>query len=79
MHGKKDIYVRTKKKKTDSYHGFTEDGSRRNIAQHWKLLLYITIRILKISFMNCVSSLLSTHYRAFLFTGQFDLTKAQNP
>ena len=26
--------------------------------------------------MNCVSSLLSTHYSAFLFTGPFDLAKA---
>ena len=28
--------------------------------------------------MNCVSSLLSTDYKAFLFTGLFDLTKAQS-
>ena len=44
------------------------------IAQLWKLFSYITIRILK----NCVSSLLSTYYRGFLFTGTFDLTKAQS-
>ena len=29
--------------------------------------------ILKISFRNCVSSLLSTHYTTFIFTGPFDL------
>ena len=40
-------------------------------------ILKITIRILKVPFRNCVSSLLSTHYRTFLFTGPFDLTKAQ--
>ena len=61
-----------------SCHGFTENGSRQNIAQLWKLFSYITIRILKISFRNCVSSLQSTHYRAFLFIGPFDLTKAFN-
>ena len=50
-------------------------------AKCWSIfeyLLYITIRIFKISIRNCVSSFLSTHYRTFLFTGQFDLTKAQS-
>ena len=37
----------------------------QNIAQRWKLSSYITIKILKISFRNCVSSLLSTHYKTF--------------
>ena len=50
----------------------------RNTAQLWKLFSYITIRILKLSCRNCVSSLQSTHYRTFLFTGQFDLTRALN-
>ena len=59
-----------------SWHGFTENGPCRNIAQLWKLFSYITIGILLISFRNCVSSLLSTHYRKFLFTGPFDLNKA---
>ena len=49
-----------------SWHGYTENGHRWSIAQLWKLFLYITNRILKISFRNCVSSLLSTHYMAFL-------------
>jgi hypothetical protein len=57
---------------------FTENGSRRNIAQLWKLFSYITIRILKISFRNCVSSSLCKHYMTFLFTGLFDLTKGQS-
>ena len=57
---------------------FTENGTRRNIAQLWKLFLYITIRILKSSSRNCVSSLLSTHYKAFLSTYLFDLSKAQS-
>ena len=35
-------------------------------------------KILEISFMNCVSSSLCTHYRTFLLTGPFDLTKAQS-
>ena len=39
-----------------SWHRFTNNG------QLWKLFSYITIRILKISFRNCVSSLLSTHF-----------------
>ena len=60
-----------------SWHEFTENGPRRNIAQFWKLFSYITIRILKISFRNCVSSLLITHYRTFIFTGPFDLTKVK--
>ena len=50
---------------------FTENGPLRNIAQLWKLFSYITIRILKISL------LLSTHFKAFLFTGLLDLIKAQ--
>ena len=41
------------------------------------LKLFLFIPILKISSRNCVSSLLSAHYRTFLFTGQFDLTKTQ--
>ena len=59
-------------------HRFTENGSRWNIAQLWKLFSYITIRNLKISYRNCASSSLCTHFRTFLFTGPFDLTKAQN-
>ena len=50
-------------------YGYTKNGSRQNIAQLW---------ILKISFRNFVSSLLSTHYRAILLTDSFDLTKAQS-
>ena len=42
------------------------------------IFVHYKIRISKISFRNCVSLLLSTHYRAFLFTGPFDLTKAQS-
>ena len=61
-----------------SWHRFTENGSCRNIAQLWKLISYDTIRILKISFRNCVTSSLSTHFIAFLFTGPFDLTKSQS-
>ena len=38
-----------------SWHGFTENGPRWNIAQLWKLFSDITIRILTISFRNCVS------------------------
>ena len=49
--------------KPNSWHGFIGNGSRQNIAYLWKLFSYITIRILKISFRNCVSSLLSTHYK----------------
>ena len=60
-----------------SWHEFIENGPRRNIAQLWKLFSYITIRILNLSSRNCVSSLLSTHYRTFLFT-DFDFTKAQS-
>jgi hypothetical protein len=40
--------------------------------------LNIIIRILKISFRNCVSSLLSTHCRTFIFTGPFDLTRCSS-
>ena len=58
-----------------SWHGFTDNGPRQNIARLWKLFSYTTIRILKISPRNRVS-LPSTHYRAFLLTGPFDLTKA---
>ena len=36
------------------------------------------LRILKLSFRNHVSSLLSTDYSAFLFTGPFYLAKAQS-
>ena len=37
--------------------------SRRwNITQLWKLFSYNSVRILKISFWNCVSSLLSTSF-----------------
>ena len=60
------------------WHGFTENGPHWNFAQLWKLFSYITIRILKISFKNCVSSLLSMNYNSFLFTGPFDFAKAQN-
>ena len=60
-----------------SWHGSFENDPRQNIAQLWKLFSYITIMIFKISFRNCVSSLLSPHYRTFLFTGPFDLNKAQ--
>ena len=49
-----------------SWHGFAEKGSRWNIVQLWKLFSYITIRIFKISFRNCVSSLISMHYKTFL-------------
>ena len=62
-----------------SWHRFTENGRRRNIAQLWTLIYYITIWIFKISFRECVSSLLSTHYRTFIFTGPLDLSKAHNP
>ena len=51
---------------------------RRNIAQLLKLFSYITIGSLKISFRNCVSTLLSTHCKTFVFTGPFDLTRAFN-
>ena len=34
--------------------------------------------ILKISFRNSVSSVLSMHIKTFIFTGPFDLTKAQS-
>ena len=61
-----------------SWHGFTENGPQQNIAQLWKLFSYIKIRILKIIFRNCVYSILSAHYKTFLFTGPFDLTKAQS-
>ena len=61
-----------------SWQGFSKNGPRRNIAQLWKLFSYLTIMILKISFRNCVSSLLSPHYKTFLFTGPFDLNKAQS-
>ena len=63
---------------THSWNWFTENDPRRNIAQLWKLFSYITIMILKISFRNSLSSLLSSHYMTFLFTGPFDLTKAQS-
>ena len=43
-----------------------------NIAQ---LLLF---SYFKIRFYNCVSLLLSTHYSTCIFTGPFDLAKAQN-
>ena len=36
-----------------------------NIAHLWKLFLYISWRILKVSFWNYVSSLLSTHFTPF--------------
>ena len=49
-----------------SWHGFTENGPRRNITQPLKLFSYITLKILKISFKNYVSSLLSTHYRTYM-------------
>ena len=42
--------------------GFTENSLRWYFAQFWKLFLYITNRILEISFR------ISTHYSAFLFT-----------
>ena len=61
-----------------SFHGFTENGPSRDIAQLWKLFSYITIRILKISFRNSVSSLISKHYFKGLFTGSFNLTLAQS-
>ena len=47
--------------------GFTENGQRWNIAQLWKLYLYISGGILKISFWNCVSSLLRMQYVSFYF------------
>jgi hypothetical protein len=64
-----------------SWHGFSENGPRRNIAQLLKLFSYITIRILKISFRNCVSSLLSTHYRTFFLQAHsiWPKSRAFNP
>ena len=38
----------------------------------------LQLGILKISFRNCVSALLSTQYRTFHFRGPFDLAKAQS-
>jgi hypothetical protein len=43
----------------------TENGLGWNSTQLWKLIPYIKIKILEISFRNCVSSLLSTHYSVF--------------
>ena len=40
-----------------SWHGFTKNGPRRNIAQLWKLFSYITIRIWKF-----LSGILFLHY-----------------
>ena len=48
--------------KSSLVYGFTENSRRWNIAQLWKLFLYISGSSLEISFWNCVSSLLSTHF-----------------
>ena len=45
---------------------------KKKYSSTLEIILYITIRILKISFRNCVSSLLSTYFMTFL------LTKAQS-
>ena len=47
-------------------YGFTDNGLRWNIAQLWKSYFLHYNWDFEISFRRCVSSLLSTHYNAFL-------------